>query len=149
ALVRFADGEEPSPVTLDLSKSTARVKGRVVDATGQSIADMGVSVGLKTPNGNYLLGASMATNAQGEFRLQHLPPGDWFVLSGDATRQVEPRPVALRSGEESIVELHAGPIQDQSMPREFQVSRKEESAIWFHTGERVDFVLYHRGFLQS
>lgn len=41
------------------------------------------------------------------------------------------------------------PTDLEQMPQEFQISRKEESAIWFHRGKLIHFVLYHRGYLQT
>ncbi|MCG8651803.1 MAG: carboxypeptidase regulatory-like domain-containing protein, partial [Pirellulales bacterium] len=79
--IKLGEGERREDIVVDLSKSSARVEGRVVSTTGQPIADAAIGATWKFDNGagftfpDSFRGGHARTDAQGRFQLSGLPPG--------------------------------------------------------------------------
>ena len=104
--IRLTEGEQRGDIVVDLSKSTARIDGQVVDGAGQPVTGAVVRAVSKLENAANLSwpdsfrGGRATTDAQGRFRLSGLPPGTIGIVVS------HPR---LEPPEKSVeIELRAG-----------------------------------------
>ena len=104
-VIKLGDGELCG-IVIDLSKSTCAVEGQVHDTHGRVVADAMVSLYWVCPNGsgwgpvNGKGYPPVATDAEGRYRLQNLPPGDWHIRTwhDKVEQQSEPVPIELKPG---------------------------------------------------
>ena len=102
--LQLADGQVLDDVVLDLSQSKASIEGRVIDKDAKAVAGAEVSLCWKvsqwgattwspvsTSDGN----VPVKTDAQGRYRLQNLPPGDWCLTAKVSNASVTTLPLHL------------------------------------------------------
>ncbi len=103
-VIKLGDGRELRGIVIDLSKSTCAVEGQVHDTHGRVVADAMVSLYWVHSSGwGFVNGKGyppVATDAEGRYRLQNLPPGDWHIKTwhDQVKQQSKPVPIELKPG---------------------------------------------------
>jgi len=86
-VLKAKDGENIDDIVLDLSESTCKITGKIVDKTGQPIegAKANIYAELKMQGEGWSSGStayfhsSQLTNSDGQFLLENLPKGQWVI----------------------------------------------------------------------
>ncbi len=114
------------PIESTSDGGTAIFRGLAVDLN-KNVGTQQVEVSLNYPNGPT---KTVDLNLNGGTRVE-------FDLTGGATDEKAP-----------LRQTAKPPFKNATHSRS-SVSVKDHSAIWFHSGEHVHFVLYYKGYLQS
>jgi peroxiredoxin/protocatechuate 3,4-dioxygenase beta subunit len=127
-VIKLGDGELRG-IVIDLSKSTCAVEGQVHDTHGRVVADAMVSLYWVHSIGWESVNTPVATDAQGRYRLQNLPPGDWHIRTwhDKVKQQSEPVPVELKQGRTIQQDLAlSGQIELDALRTDVQGGLKKE-----------------------
>ncbi len=105
ALVVLTEARTVRDVTLDLSRSTATITGRVTDKMDKPIIGNEVYISTRSGAGRYPLSTAFfppaVTAADGRYELRGLPPGDWTLRSaapGGYRSRCADVPITLQPG---------------------------------------------------
>ena len=145
-VIKLGDGRELRGIVIDLSKSTCAVEGEVHDTHGRVVADAMVSLywvqssGWSSVNGKGY--PPVATDAEGRYRLQNLPPGDWHIKTwhDQVKQQSKPVPIELKPGRTIQQDLAlSGQLELDATRTDVQVKgeevEKKGNLVW---GEEVN-----------
>jgi Carboxypeptidase regulatory-like domain len=112
-VIEVAEGSEKTDIDITVPEAirTLAISGRVVNAeTGQPVAGVEISFGLRSDDGRYYVGGGpgVRSRANGEFHLKGLAPGKYGVFPrGDGNNDFfgEPASCDLSEGDASGVEV--------------------------------------------